>query len=43
MRRKKEIEKDSMGYTVMSKYNLKVICENEELYEFPDLNEKLYL
>lgn len=43
MRRRKEVEKDENGYTVMSKYTLKVICENEELYEFPDLNEKLYL
>jgi len=43
MRRRKEVEKDENGYTVMSKHTLKVICENEELYEFPDLNEKLYL
>ena len=27
----------------MSKYNLKIICERDELYEFPELNDKLYL
>ncbi|KAL4434994.1 hypothetical protein ABPG74_017750 [Tetrahymena malaccensis] len=43
MRRKKELERDEKGYTIMSKNNLKIICENDELYEFPDLNEKLYL
>jgi hypothetical protein len=27
----------------MTKKNLKIICESTELYEFPDLNEKIYL
>ena len=37
------LEKDDKGYTIMSKKNLKMICEKDELYEFPDLNDKLYL
>jgi len=27
----------------MSKYNIDLINENEGLYEFPDLNNKIYL
>ena len=27
----------------MSKENIKIINENEDLYEFPELNNKLYL
>ncbi|EGR30307.1 leucine rich repeat protein [Ichthyophthirius multifiliis] len=40
---KRELEKDAQGNTIMSKKNLKIICENNELYEHPDLNEKIYL
>lgn len=43
-RKPKEFERDEKNYVVMSKYNLKLICEKEEgLYEVPDLNEKIYL
>ena len=27
----------------MTKKNLKLICENENHYEYPELNDKLYL
>lgn len=43
MRRRKELEKDESGNALMTKQTLKVICENEDLYEHADLNEKLYL
>lgn len=43
MRRQKEVEKNDSGNTIMSKATLKVICENNELYEYPEFNSKLLL
>ena len=43
MRRDNVLEKDEHGYIIMSKKNLKIFCEKEDLYEFPSLNEKIYL
>lgn len=42
-KKQEQLEKDEKGYTIMTKKNLKIICERDELYEFPDLNDKLYL
>ena len=36
------LEKDEFGYTLMNEKNLKIICERDGLYSFPELNEKLY-
>jgi hypothetical protein len=41
--RTKELEKDENGFTIMNERNLKIICERDDLYSFPELNEKLYL
>ena len=40
---RKPLQKDEKGYTLMNKNNLKLLCERDELYSFPDLNDKLYL
>ena len=42
-RKKKDLLKDSDGYVSMTKTNLKIICENDELYDCPELNNKIYL
>lgn len=39
----KPLEKDERGFTIMNMKNLRTICERDDLYQFPDLNEKLYL
>ena len=41
--RHKELEKNERGLTIMNKKNLAIICERDELYSFPELNDKLYL
>lgn len=38
----KVLEKDEYGYTLMNEKNLKIICERDGLYSYPELNEKLY-
>ena len=42
-RKQRELERDENNRVVMTKTNLKILCEKEGLYEFPELNEKLYL
>jgi hypothetical protein len=42
-RKLKEFERDEDGRMHMTKNNIKIICEKEGLYEFPELNDKLYL
>ena len=43
-RKNKELARDEQGTILMSKENLRIICEGEEgCYEIPDLNEKIYL
>ncbi|KRX01690.1 hypothetical protein PPERSA_01560 [Pseudocohnilembus persalinus] len=37
------LDQDESGYTIMSKKNLKLICQKDALYSDPQLNEKLYL
>ena len=39
----RDLEKDEEGYTLMNETNLKIICERDDLYTYPELNEKLYL
>lgn len=38
-----ELEKDENGFTIMNQKNLSAICERDELFSYPELNEKLYL
>lgn len=42
-RRVRELERTESGSLVMSEANLKLICEMEGLYEFPEMNKKIYL
>lgn len=43
-RKPKELARDQQGSILMTKANLKVICENEDgCYEYPELNDKIYL
>ena len=41
--KQKELDKNDQGLTIMNAKNLKIICERDDLYSFPELNEKLYL
>jgi len=41
--KKKEIIREEDGTILMSKKNIKIINEKEGLYEYPELNNKLYL
>jgi hypothetical protein len=42
-RKQKELERDDKNYVKMNNANLKEICLQNNQYEFPELNEKLYL
>ena len=40
---REKVRKDDDGHTIMTNENLINICLEENLYEFPKLNSKLYL
>ncbi|CAD8213570.1 unnamed protein product [Paramecium pentaurelia] len=41
--KKKQLERDEQGNLIMNEQNIIEICEKEGLYEYPELNSKLYL
>lgn len=41
--KKKQLERDDDGNLIMNESNILMICEKEGLYEYPELNTKLYL
>ncbi len=43
MKKNKELIKDDDGYASMTKQNLKILCEKDDLYQYPELNDKIYL
>jgi len=43
MKKKDEIEVDEEGYPIMSLKNVLKYCEKDELYDIPELNNKIYL
>lgn len=42
-RRTRNLERTEAGCLVMSEANLKQICETDGLYEYPEMNKKIYL
>jgi hypothetical protein len=39
----RDLERTESGAMIMNSRNLKIICENEGLYEDPSMNNKIYL
>jgi hypothetical protein len=40
---KNQLDRDINNDILMTKQNIRIICEQEKLYELPELNSKLYL
>jgi Leucine-rich repeat (LRR) protein len=40
---RKQLHYDDDSNLIMDEHNISLICEQEGLYEFPELNKKLYL
>ena len=43
LRKKLEYERGDKGEMLMTTQNLRLFCLEDELYEYPDLNSKIYL
>ena len=41
--KQRDLEKDENGFTIMNEKNLLIICERDDLFSYPEMNEKLYL
>ena len=43
LRKKAEYERGEKGEILMTPHNLRLFCLEDELYEYPELNSKIYL